>query len=366
MRAEYHRWQSARPASKRAMPTRTSASTTIRPRSLLNGGFRPIPSSMICLPISDGATATRASTITSPIKMIKSRLYGAANRTIRRRVPGASCVAVTDGSRLNDRIICMGPPWPGPMVTTHPLQQLGEGRRSKSVDPCQRTPDDQLLDLAGSLVQRRNPRIPQVLPGGVLIDVAVAAVRLHAVVRSDHGRLGREQLRLARGERVVVAAALQVGHPPGHQTGGVERDRGIGEELLNELVGRDLLAELLALRRVLDHRVQAGLDDPRARRGDGHPPVVERRQRRLDAGPLNASEQRIGTDHDVVEDELRSVAGPEPELAVDLVGGEPLAVRGDEEGAHALAPGATGAGHHEREPSDAAVRDEDLASVDAI
>src|SRR3954468_13732360 len=173
-RAEYHRWHSASPASNRAMPTSTSASSTMRPLSLVAGGFLPMPWSMIRLPIKDGATAVSASTITSPMKMMRSRLYGAANRAMRRRVPGASFLSTTAASRENDRIICMGPPWPGPMDTAHPLPPRRGPRRSERVDPGQGATDDELLDLAGPLVQRGNPRVAQVLPGGVLVDVAVA------------------------------------------------------------------------------------------------------------------------------------------------------------------------------------------------
>src|SRR5205085_3789371 len=77
---------------------------------------------------------------------------------------------------------------------------------SEGGDPGEGPADDQLLDLAGSLVQGRNPGVPQVLPGGVLVDVAVAAVRLHAGVRGADRGLGREQLRLRRRERVLLTA----------------------------------------------------------------------------------------------------------------------------------------------------------------
>src|SRR3954466_5252431 len=249
MRAEYHRWHSARPASNTARPTSTSARRTIRPLSLVAGGVLPMPWAMIRLPIRDGATATSASMMTSPMKTIRSRLYGAANRAMRRRVPGASFLSTTAGSREKDRIICMGPPWPGPTVMPRPLPPRRGPRRSERVDPGQGSSDDELLDLAGPLVQSRNPRVAQVLPGGVLVDVAVAAVRLDAVVGRHHGSFGREQLRLARRERVVLRPSLQIGDPPRHEAGCVERDGGVRDELLDELVGSDLLAELLALRR---------------------------------------------------------------------------------------------------------------------
>src|SRR3712207_680812 len=81
----------------------------------------------------------------------------------------------------------------------------------EGVDPCEGPPDDELLDLRGALVQRGNAGVAEVLPARVLVDVAVAAVGLDAVVGRAHRGLRREELGLGGRQRVVLAAALEVG-----------------------------------------------------------------------------------------------------------------------------------------------------------
>ncbi len=105
MREEYQRWASCRTASTRAMPATSRASATTSPGSPDCGGSVPMPSSMIFLKISGWATASTAATTMRPRNQDSSRRYGAANRTIRRAVPGASRVSLTLGSRRKDRIM---------------------------------------------------------------------------------------------------------------------------------------------------------------------------------------------------------------------------------------------------------------------
>src|SRR4051812_34555590 len=163
IRAEYHRWNSDRIAPRRARPATSEASAMTRPGRPLSGGFVPMPSSMIFLKMSGFRTsATDAMTMTARNPSSSFR-YGAANRTIRLPVPGASFFPTTAGSRRNDRIICQGATPSGPMATP------SDASPSEGGDPGEGPADDQLLDLAGPLVQRRNPGIPQVLPGGVLV-----------------------------------------------------------------------------------------------------------------------------------------------------------------------------------------------------
>src|SRR4051794_29176181 len=55
----------------------------------------------------------------------------------------------------------------------------------------QSAPDQQLLDLRGPLVQRRDTRVAQVLLHRELVDVAVAAVHLNGRVSGAHRDLAR-------------------------------------------------------------------------------------------------------------------------------------------------------------------------------
>src|SRR4051794_1702614 len=92
-------------------------------------------------------------------------------------------------------------------------------------------------------------------------------------------------------------------------------------------MGSDRLSELLPLSGVGQHRVECCLRQPGTRRRQRHASVVECGQRDLDAGALVAAEQRILADLDTVEGELGGVAGPNPELAVDLPCAESRSVR---------------------------------------
>src|SRR4051812_36881962 len=66
----------------------------------------------------------------------------------------------------------------------------------EGADACEGPADEELLDLAGPLVQRCHARVAQQLAGWVLVDVAVTTMRLHASIRRPHRGFGGEQLRL--------------------------------------------------------------------------------------------------------------------------------------------------------------------------
>src|SRR5437660_12702565 len=70
-------------------------------------------------------------------------------------------------------------------------------------------PDDQLLDLRRSFVQRRHARIPQVTPDRILVDVAVPAVHLDREVRALHRSLARVKLCDRRLKRVPPGFVLE-------------------------------------------------------------------------------------------------------------------------------------------------------------
>src|SRR3954452_21861271 len=76
----------------------------------------------------------------------------------------------------------------------------------------ERASDDELVDLAGALVQRGDPGVPQVLPDGGLVHVAVPAVDLDRGVRGPDGDLAREVLRHRRLQAVAFPAVGLPGH----------------------------------------------------------------------------------------------------------------------------------------------------------
>ena len=133
MRAEYHRWNSDRNASKNASPATSSASPMTSPGRPDSGGLVPMPSSMIFLKMSGLATAATVPMTITIRNPMSSFLYGDANRMMRRAVPGASFFSVTDGSRRNERIICQGatPPCSGPTAWPPVARPRARRRRSR-------------------------------------------------------------------------------------------------------------------------------------------------------------------------------------------------------------------------------------------
>src|SRR6266511_6082101 len=108
----------------------------------------------------------------------------------------------------------------------------------------ERASDDELLDLAGAFVQGRDAGVAQVLPDGVLVDVAVPTVDLHGRVRRPNGDLAREVLGHRRVQSVGFAP---VGHgcdSTQEQPRGVHLDRHVGDQLLHQLKPCDRRAEL--------------------------------------------------------------------------------------------------------------------------
>src|SRR3954468_11249195 len=126
-------------------------------------------------------------------------------------------------------------------------RQVSSGKRGFA---GQRAADQELLDLARPLVERRQPRVAEVLPDGILVDVPVAAVRLNGGVCGADGGLAREVLREGRLDGVTLSA---IGSRRGAQDEQARRlclDGDVGEKLLHELKARDRPAELRALLRV--------------------------------------------------------------------------------------------------------------------
>src|SRR5436305_14223413 len=136
------------------------------------------------------AAPMTASTTTSSRNQTSCRLYGAANRAIRRTVPGGSRLSVTDESRRNECMTCqpagppidMKPPSRSTLAGAYVFhRESGEGGHSG-----QRATDEQLLHLGRALVERGHPRVAQQLADDELVDVAVAAVHLDCGVRRPH------------------------------------------------------------------------------------------------------------------------------------------------------------------------------------
>src|SRR5436305_1359983 len=156
------------------------------------------------------AAPMTASTTTSSRNQPSCRLYGAANRAIRRIVPGGSRRSVTDESRRNECMTCQpaGPPidMKPPSCSTLAGASLFRACSGESGHPRQCSADQQLLHLRRAFVEGRDPCVAEQLPDDELVDVAVTAVDLHGVVGSPDADFRRVVLRLRRRQRVLLAA----------------------------------------------------------------------------------------------------------------------------------------------------------------
>src|SRR5215471_2519008 len=107
--------------------------------------------------------------------------------------------------------------------------------------------DDEPLDLARPLADGGQLDVAKVLLGRVVLDEAVAAVNLHAVVGYLHGHLAGVELRHRRLQRRAGAASLQVSRPVREKPRGFDLRRRIRQLPLDSLKAGDRLAERLAL-----------------------------------------------------------------------------------------------------------------------
>src|SRR6266511_970566 len=145
------------------------------------------------------------------------------------------------GTRLSGRA-STSEPFPACTIGLRAAQTMTAS--DKRVLSRESSSDDELLDLARSLVQRCNARVPEVLPDGILVDVTVAAVNLDGGVRRAHGGLAAEVLGHRRLERVRFARIGQGCRTPREQARRLRVDADLGDQLLDELEGADWLAEL--------------------------------------------------------------------------------------------------------------------------
>src|SRR5205807_4825185 len=110
--------------------------------------------------------------------------------------------------------------------------------------------DDDLLDLAGALVETEQPDIAIEALDAVVGDIAGAAVDLHRPVGDTAGHLAGEQFTARRFGGDVLTGVAAGGSVEYHTARGVGLGAAVGEHRLDELELDDWLAELVALHRV--------------------------------------------------------------------------------------------------------------------
>src|SRR3954447_26447392 len=159
-----------------------------------------------------------ASTTTSSRNQTNCRLYGAANRAIRRTVPGGSRFSVTDESRRNECMTCqpagppidMSPPSASTLAGRHIFQPCVISGESGHAG--EGAADEQLLHLRRAFIERGHAGVAEQLADDELVDVAVAAVHLDGVVGRTDTDFGGVVLGLGGGKGVLLAPHLEVCH----------------------------------------------------------------------------------------------------------------------------------------------------------
>ena len=125
----------------------------------------------------------------------------------------------------------------------------------------------------------------------------------------------------------------------------------------------DRLAPLLAVLRVGDAGVEAGLDDADGAGGGGGAAALEGGLGDLEA-VAGLAEEAVAGDADAIEEEGGGVGGVEAELLLDDLAFEAGGVAVDDERGHALvARAGVGLGEDDDEVGDGAVRDPELGAV---
>src|SRR6478672_1978802 len=316
---------------------------------------------------SERMSAPAANTSSDPA-MTTHRTCGSASKPST-AVASSSISSGDSALRASGRFRRQRATLPSRLVSTRPLTDPRapmsiRAHRRHRVDAGRRAPDDQLVDLRGPLVERRHPGVAQVPLDGVVVDVAGAAVDLDRQVGALDGGLRGVEL----GDRgfggVRLALVLEDPGTPDEQLRRVPPQDHLGDHLLDELEARDRDAKLHTVLRVVDRGRHAALADADAPGGDRIAAGLQGSHRDLEA-VADLSEQRVVGDLHVVEPERSRVRGPQPELAVDLLRGEPLRLGRDEKaGDPAVSLLRVGLGKDQRHLGHVAERDPHLLAGD--
>lgn len=198
----------------------------------------------------------------------------------------------------------------------------------------------------------------------VFADVAVAAVGLNGGVgRSIPGFGGTKFGDGALGLQLLLSGVQPVGDVLDIGARRAEADRVRDEQLVGiGLLGRERAAGSDALLRIGHRALQSGLSAAQAEGRDHEARVAEHRLRLREPLALDAADDVLGRDLDVLERERRGVGDANAVLVLGLSGGESLgALLHDEEGGAGFGGGEDGV-----EIGVGAIGDELLAAVDSV
>src|SRR5687768_10129571 len=139
---------------------------------------------------------------------------------------------------------------------------------SNSLGGKQLPRDDEPLNLARSLADGRELHVAEIFLRRIVLDEAVAAMNLDAVLSGAHRDFARIQLRHRRLERGALAGILHCGGAIRHQPRGLDPHRVVHQLGADALKRSDQLSELFALERIRSRGVIGTLCEPYGERGD--------------------------------------------------------------------------------------------------
>src|SRR5687767_1785472 len=134
----------------------------------------------------------------------------------------------------------------GSAASTRSASASGGAATGVAVARHEMAGNDQALNLARPLANRRELHVAEELLGRVVLHEAVAAVNLHAVLGRAHGDLARIELGHRGFDRGARPAVLERGGTIRQQPRRFDPRRGIDETRADALERADLLAELHA------------------------------------------------------------------------------------------------------------------------
>src|SRR5688572_29681835 len=224
--------------------------------------------------------------------------------------------------------------------------------------------DDEPLNLARPLANGRQLHVAEVLFRRVVLDEAVAAMNLDAVLGGTHRDFARVQLRHRCLERGALPGILHRGGTIRHQARGFDTHHVVHQLGADALKRSDRLPELFAFECIRSRGIVRALGESHGERGDADAAGIQHLERVDESLSLRA-EQLAGGNAAILEDQFARLAGAHAELVLLLARPESRRPLLDDEGGDpTVALAAIGDRRHDHYVARPAVRDELLRPVD--
>src|SRR5687767_4432233 len=153
--------------------------------------------------------------------------------------------------------------------------------------------DDEALDLARALADRRQLHVAEILLGGIVLDESVAAMDLHAVLRGADGNLAGIQLRHRRLQRRPLPLILHRGGAEREQPRSLDPAAVLHQLRADALELSNRTTELPTHERIVARSLIGALRQTNRERRDPNASGVEHLQRVDESLPFGAEQLRM-------------------------------------------------------------------------